>query len=348
MEIRPCHGVDADADPTELEQHYALYAADRLSVFPGFPIQSYEQYAATARLGSSVTAVRPRSLRWSAWEGQRLVGSAGVSFVDEDGIVVAVPRIEVVSDRRRGGVATALLRRLVAASRERDCATLVADAIRIGGPGALWAEHVGFRTAQVFSWQMLHIRDVDPARWQLPTPEGFRLEYWTAAAPEPLVAAFAEARNAIADSPLGDTSLTHPTWTVDRVRRVEAEIAAEGDESRCVVAVHEQTGAVAAFTELLLDPRRPVLSWQRDTAVVRAHRGLGLARVVKAAMLRRLSIEVPGLDRVVTSTAAENSAMRRVNEQIGYVPYAEIGMFEAGVAQIEAKLSIPGARRPGE
>ncbi|MBR7838839.1 GNAT family N-acetyltransferase [Actinospica durhamensis] len=339
MEIRPFLG--ADADPSELRQRYELYAADRRSVFPGFPIHSYGQYVASAR---RLTPVAGPALGWSAWERERLIGSASLSVVEHEGMVVAVPRVEVAADSRRRGVGTALLRRLVASASAHGCATLAADAVRVGSDGGLWAERVGFRTVQVFSWQMLHIQEVDPARWQVPVPAGYRLEYWIAAAPEALVAAFASARNAIADSPLGDSSLTHPAWTVERVRRVEAEIAAGGDQSHCVVAIHEDSGVLAAFTELLVDPLRPALCWQRDTAVVRAHRGRGLGRAVKAEMLNRLAAEVPDLDCIVTSTASENAGMRRVNEQVGYVPYAEIGMLEAATADIEAALAIPGPR----
>lgn len=343
MRIRPFLG--AEADPTELRQRYTLYKSDRLSAFPGFPVHSCEQYAANALRPSRSDGL---VLDWSAWEGERLVGSAGVSLVDQDGTLVAVPRVDVAPDRRCRGIGTALLRQLVAAAKAGGCGTLVADAVRIGSDGSRWAECVGFRTAQVFSWQMLQAGDVDRALWQVPVPAGYRLEHWAAAAPERWVAAFAEARNAIADSPLGETSLVHPTWTVERIRRTEAEIAADGDECRVVVAVHERSGAVAAFTELLLDPVLPALSWQRDTAVTRAHRGLGLGRAVKAAMLRRLTAEVPGLDRVITSTAASNATMRRVNERVGYLPYAEIGMLEAATADIEAALRVPGARSPYE
>jgi RimJ/RimL family protein N-acetyltransferase len=65
-------------------------------------------------------------------------------------------------------------------------------------------------------------------------------------------------------------------------------------------------------------------------------------------MLHWLVAEIPGAEQVVTSIAAENAAMRRVNEQLGFVPYAEIGMLEADVARIEAALSIPGPRRSSE
>jgi GNAT superfamily N-acetyltransferase len=350
MEIRPFLG--ADADPGELRQRYALYASDRRIVFPGFPIHTYEQYEANARRVPSGGSGDPGGCAapagWSAWSGERLVGSASVAVVDHDGTAVAVPRVEVEPRWRRRGVGTALLREVVASARARGCTTVAADAIRVGSDGCVWAERAGFSTVQIFSWQIVRVREVDPARWQVPVPDGFRLEHWTRAAPEPLVAAFAAARNAIADAPLGDSSLAHPTWTVERVRRTEAETAAVGDENRCVVAVHEESGDVAAFTELLVDPARTSLCWQRDTAVVRAHRGRGLGRAVKAAMLRRLTAEVPGLDRVVTSTAAQNVAMRRVNEKVGYTPYAEIGMLEARVARIEHALSIPGPRRSSE
>ena len=354
MEIRPFLG--ADADPSELRQRYDLYASERHSVFPGFPIHTYAQYVAAMRRPSSATAAQAKAaqaaaaqvaapLGWSAWEGERVIGSAALSLVDHEGTAVAVPRVEVAPDRRRRGVGTALLRQIVAASRAHGCATLAADAVRVGSDGGMWAQCVGFRTVQVFCWQMLHVGEVARASWHVPVPTGYRLEYWTVAAPQSLVADFAEARNAIADSPLGESSLSHPAWTVERVRRIEAEIAAAGDQVHCLVALHEDSGVLAAFTELLIDPAHPALCWQRDTAVMRAHRGRGLGRAIKAAMLQRLAAEIPGLDRIVTSTAAENAAMRRVNEHVGYLPYAEIAMLEAPTADLAAALLIPRTRR---
>ncbi|MEU8663721.1 GNAT family N-acetyltransferase [Actinoplanes philippinensis] len=50
------------------------------------------------------------------------------------------------------------------------------------------------------------------------------------------------------------------------------------------------------------------------------HRGLGLGAVVKAAMLRLISVERPATRRLVTSTAAENVPARRMNERVGFEP----------------------------
>lgn len=75
-----------------------------------------------------------------------------------------------------------------------------------------------------------------------------------------------------------------------------------------------------------------------------------LARAVKAALLRRLIAEGHLIERLITSTAAENTAMRRVNTQRGYLPYADIAMLEAETTQVAAILttprSVPGPRAP--
>lgn len=197
-------------------------------------------------------------------------------------------------------------------------------------------------------WQMLHAADVDPALWDVPVPEGFRLARWADAAPEDLVAAFAAARNAIADAPHGESSYRPQDWTVERVREVEADLREAGDDPRFVVAVHEATGAVAALTGMLLEPGRVDLCWQRDTAVVKSFRGRGLGRAVKAAMMRWLCAEIPDLGKVITNTAADNTYMIRVNEQVGYVHYADIGIFEASVEQLAERLgAAPGKAIPG-
>jgi RimJ/RimL family protein N-acetyltransferase len=197
---------------------------------------------------------------------------------------------------------------------------------------------------------MLHVADVDPRLWDVSPPAGFRVQQWAGAAPEALVAAFAAARNAIGDAPSGESSYREPEWTIDRVRQAEAERREAGDDVRFVVAVHEETGAVVALTGMLVRPGYSDLCWQRDTVVVGSYRGLGLGRVVKAAMMRWLLAEIPGLGRVVTSNAADNAHMIRVNEQLGYKHYADIGRFEGSVEHVDAaigtssKTNIPRPR----
>jgi mycothiol synthase len=346
VEIRRFVGAQASED--ELRQCYGLYAEHVRLAFPGFPPQPFDGYAALLRSGH-LAGVGPRHA-WAAWEGARVVGFGSVVY-PEHLTDWAIPGVVVDKSHRRRGVGNALLREIVADARAQGHTTLGSDQVRLGTDGEQWACAVGFANAQRRRWQMLHVANVDPALWDVPVPAGFRLEQWADSAPESIVAAFAAARNAMADAPIGESSFREPEWTVGRIRQVEAELREEGDDSRFVVAVHEETGDVAAVTGLLLRPPRVDLCWQRDTAVVAQYRGLGLGRAVKAAMMRRLLAEFPDLGRVITSTAAENAYMIRVNEQIGYTHYADIGMFEASVEAVGAALgmssstNIPGPRR---
>jgi mycothiol synthase len=85
-----------------------------------------------------------------------------------------------------------------------------------------------------------------------------------------------------------------------------------------VVAVHAATGAVAGLTDLELHPTRQDLGYQQYTVVVAGHRGHGLGRCVKSAMVRWIVDERPQITRIGTSTAAGNVHMIRVNHQIGF------------------------------
>jgi mycothiol synthase len=345
--IRPL--VGSAASDALLHQWYELFAANRGEAFPGFPMPGFEAFAARRRPPAG--ELDPGASRaWAAWDGELLLGVGTAVYLERDFPEYAVPSVDVHPDHRRRGVGTALLRTLLADASAEGRGMLVQEQVRIGSPGEAWVRATRFTEVLRNRWQMLDVPGTDPARWDVPVPAGFRLAQWVGAAPEPLVAAFAAARNAIGDAPTGESGYEAPEWTVARVREEEARSAAAGESMHHVVAVHEATGAVAALTGVLVMPPRVDLVWQRDTAVAGDFRGRGLGRVVKAAMMRTLLDEHPALGRVVTSTAAHNAAMIRVNERIGYAPYAEIGVFEASVAQLEAALgtaatSVPGPRR---
>ncbi|HEX4788289.1 MAG TPA: GNAT family N-acetyltransferase [Actinospica sp.] len=338
----------ASAAEGDLRAWYELFAATRAADFPDFPAVSFASFAKLRRAPSFLDRGRQRAWAARATDGT-LLGVGTLVYLEQEHGDWAVPQLEVSASDRRRGIGAALMRALVADALAEGRTGLVQEQVRVGTAGERWARAVGFTETLRHCWQMLHVQQTQqtsPGLWQVPTPPGYRLEQWTGAAPESLVTAFAVARNAIGDAPRGESAYRAPTWTVERVRQAEADARAAGDEMRYVVAVHEASGEIAALTGLLLAPPRVDLCWQRDTAVVRGHRGLGLGRVVKAAMMRALVAEYPGLGRVVTSTAADNAAMIRVNEQVGYVRSAEIAMFEAEVGQVVRALGGSGVPRP--
>jgi len=82
-------------------------------------------------------------------------------------------------------------------------------------------------------------------------------------------------------------------------------------------------GQIGSFTELRVS-RGSKLAFTDDTGTARAYRGLGLAKAVKAASLRRLRDDHPLVEIVSTSNAEENAVMRHINESVGFRPAATL------------------------
>jgi len=259
-----------------------------------------------------------RRLHWVA-RVPRIAEPVGVAmlalFGGADSDLAAI-RITVDPGQRRRGIGTALLRELAMAAGSRN--TLFMENIRPGTPARAFADHHEFAVVQRTVQLSLDLDLADRARWQVGGAPGYRLTRWTGAAPEDLLASYANARNAIRQAPHGDMSFTEPEWTPQRVRDEEGMVRGRDGELRVVAAVHEQTGQVAGLTYLVVYQQRPELADQEDTAVLTAHRGHGLGTWMKAANLMWLAADRPAVKRVRTSNAAENEHMLRVNRLVGF------------------------------
>ncbi|MFJ9781020.1 GNAT family N-acetyltransferase [Amycolatopsis sp. NPDC101161] len=256
--------------------------------------------------------------RWVGFRGDDLVALAQVNFLDAENSAIGVTHIVVHPAARRAGIGGAMLRAVLPALRERGRRVIEGWEVVAGTAGERWAAAMGFRRVRTVVRQALVTAKADPSRWDVPVPAGYRLLWWAGGAPDAVLDSYAAARGAIHDAPLGESDYRWPRWSPARVRAAEAEARAQGLEQRIVAAVHERTGDVAAFTEVCVHPRRPDWGYQRDTAVVAAHRGRGLGRSVKAHMVRWLLAERPALARIGTTTGAENAHMIRVNREVGF------------------------------
>lgn len=286
---------------------------------------------------------------WLARRDDDVVGTATVIFPEAENSGLALVEVIVHPRSRRRGIGTAVLRALVPELTARGRDVVEGMQITKGGAGEAWAAATGFRTVNESILQRLRFADVDPVLWDVPVPDGYRLEQWIGAAPAELVASYAAAKQAIHDAPRGDAALREPAWTVDRVRAAEAEALEQRVEERVVVAVAEGTGEVAGLTQLWLHPRRPTWAYQRDTAVLAAHRGHGLGLAVKARMLRWLTADRPDLDLVYTGTSADNVHMAGLNHLLGFATVrstVEVNRTVAGL--LEALGGVDAEQRQPE
>ncbi len=84
------------------------------------------------------------------------------------------------------------------------------------------------------------------------------------------------------------------------------------------MAIASATGAVVAYTDLVLPSGAPTKTWQWGTLVDREHRGHRLGMAVKVANLRELQRAHPERETVGTGNDATNSYMVGINEELGF------------------------------
>lgn len=130
------------------------------------------------------------------------------------------------------------------------------------------------------------------------------------------------------DAPVAGMDWGLQAWSPERVRAMERR-AREGGYRLMVQAVeHVPTHTLAAFTQFWIPSHTDQVVHQGDTLVVPEHRGRRLGMLVKAANLRRLSDELPAVQRVDTWNAEENRWMLAINVALGFRPSGGAGEWQ--------------------
>jgi len=258
---------------------------------------------------------------------------------DIDNQHLAMSNVLVRPDHRRHGLGTALLRAAVAAAAADGRSTFLVEADD-GSPGEAFCRAHGLREVSRARLSLLRLAAVDWAEvgaLAAAPHTGYRLVRWTDRCPDELVERYAVAKTAMNDAPVDGADIADEVFTAGVIRQNEAGHREMGFTHWVTVAVHEQTGAVAGLTELVL--ASPPRAFQEDTAVVPAHRGSGLGLWVKADMLCRLRAERPDVTEVMTGNAASNEHMLRINTRLGFRPHRAIGEWQAGVGELVSRLA---------
>jgi mycothiol synthase len=145
-------------------------------------------------------------------------------------------------------------------------------------------------------------------------PPGFTLTT-LAARPDLLPGVHAVALEALPDIPTADEPITVGTLAAFVARDVDQpDIPRDAFQ----LLVEDATGEVAGYASLVFAAGSSVLAYHDMTAVRRAHRGRGLAGVLKRATIA-WAID-HGLEALQTGNDERNLPMRAVNLALGYRP----------------------------
>ena len=211
--------------------------------------------------------------------------------------------------------------------------------------GEAFARHVGARLARVNRTSELRLARVDRSmveRWIADAGgrrQGYTLDVVDGPFPDALRGDAARLHHIMQTQPRDDLDVGDVLITEADVAELDAALVEAGRE-RWTILVRDPGGRCVGGTEVTFEPWEPSTALQQNTGIDPEHRGLGLAKWCKAAMLERIRVERPEVERVRTGNAFSNAAMLAINDALGFEVINTITEWQADPASVREFILI--------
>ena len=249
--------------------------------------------------------------------------------------------IVVRRTHRRSGIGTRLLRLVCDTAVAEGRTTLTWSTFDAVPAGAAASERVGAVAARANRTSELRLADVDWSlvrSWCDRPDDGYRLEAIDGPYPPDRRADGAAFHHIMQTQPRDALDTGDVRIDEDDVAALDQALVEAGRE-RWTLLVRDPAGTCVGGTELHLEPWEPDAAFQQNTGIHPDHRGRGLAKWVKAAMLERLRAERPEVARVRTGNAFSNAAMLAINDGLGFRVIAVQRDWQVAVADLARRLA---------
>ena len=328
-----------DADRTLLARLHQALSKERIPEDPPTPLDIIEQ-----RLRHRPTVVEEQD--WIVRVGGEIVASASLArYPRESNPHWRETTIEVHPEHRRCGIANGLIRHILDASGDDAEIVYAYDTNdRIPAAGA-FAGKLGGKPALHTRTSSTTLAAIDRAlvrEWSATDPAGYRLVWIDDDVPDELVPNVIVAYDTMNTAPRGDLSFGDWRTTAEEIRDWERIRMANARVSRLLLAIHSVTGETAGFTQVERHPRLPWVVHQHGTAVVPAHRGHGIGKWIKAAMIERILREWPDARFIRTGNAWENAPMLSINDRLGFTVSWSKMVWQIGRAELTTYAEARG------
>ena len=147
---------------------------------------------------------------------------------------------------------------------------------------------------------------------------GYRVEFVDGAFPARLQTDAAKLHQIMQSAPRENLEIGDTFVDEDFIAELDRHLTASGRE-RWTAFVRDAHGNCVGGTEVTFETLVPTSVSQQNTGIDAAHRGFGLAKWVKAAMLQRIRDTLPSVESIRTNNAFSNEAILSINGRLGFV-----------------------------
>jgi len=250
--------------------------------------------------------------------------------------------VDVRRDCRRCGVATVLLAALAAFMREGAYVTVTMSAR--AGDGSAYLDSIGAVEKHRVMENRLEFARVDRAmlrQWDAAVDARSGELIWeihTDRVPLDRIKELIPALTTMFNSqPLGTLDLPPLRYDMEQIKAWYSELDAHGGDH--IMVLLRNGDELVAVSEASWGADVPDRAFQNLTAVAPGWRGKGLAKAVKARVLRVLAERRPEIGLIITVNANVNAAMLAINRQLGFVQHRDIRTYQISRDGIEAALA---------
>jgi len=250
----------------------------------------------------------------------------------------------VRSSWRRLGIAAHLVTLVCGVATDRGRTLLTGSSHDSVGGADRFAERFGGRAGSVARDSELRFDAVDwsmVARWVaegLARATGYTLEWLDGPYPPSLLDDAVIFHDIMETAPRDDLAIAHSTIEPGQIADWD-RAAVESGRWRWIILVRDPKGVCVGGTEMAFEPWDPTIGLQGNTGIDPAHRGMGLGKWVKAAMLQRLRDERPDITRARTGNAYSNAPMLAINDTLGFKVIQSRTDWQTAVADVVAALA---------
>lgn len=244
---------------------------------------------------------------------------------------------------RRQRVGTRLAKAVVDEAAGEGRSKLIWSTYDSVSGGDEFARCLGATVARVNRTSELGLADVD---WTMVRSwtndgagraEGYTLEVWDGPFPVEVLDDAARFHHIMQTAPRDDLDVADVLISADQAADFDRHLVESG-RLRWTIFVRDPTGACVGGTEMTFEPWDPSTAQQQNTGIDPAHRGLGLAKWAKAAMLARVRDERPGVTIVRTGNAFSNAPMLAINDALGFRVTEVRTEWQADVDDLSSRL----------